>query len=160
MKSDPSLTAAVHGFPSHVAGLLAGVTDKTLRNWSARGFVVPSVSRGRPGPGGQGVYSFQDLVAIRVADDLRAQGIEVRHLVGVVAHILQREDITLDGSMPPKRTIITDGRTFMDIDETVRLAEVRTSPGQPPKPLLVVPLGEIVGRLQQAAREALAGHAA
>jgi len=106
------------------------------------------------------VYSFQDLVAIRVADDLRAQGIEVRHLIGIVAHILQREDITLDGSMPPKRTVITDGRTFMDIDETVRLAEVRTTPGQPPKPLLVVPLGEIVARLQRTARQTLAGDAA
>ena len=150
------MSSAAHGFPSHVAAQLTGITLRTLLNWSTRGFFLPSVKRGGRGLGNHSVYSFQDLVAIRVVDELRAQGIDVRHLRDVVAHIRRREDVALDADIPANRMLVSDGRTFMRIDQdNVRTAEVR-QPGQAPKVLLLVPLGAIVGQLQLDARALLA----
>jgi DNA-binding transcriptional MerR regulator len=147
------MPSAAHGFPSHVAAPLAGVTLRTLINWSARGFLLPSVSRGGRGTGNQSVYSFQDLVAIRVVDELRAQGIDVRHLRGVVAHIRKRDDVALDREIPASRLLISDGHFFMQLDDNVRVRDaVLRLPAQPPKALLLVPLGAIVNKLQADAR--------
>lgn len=143
-------------FPSHLVSRLTGVNHRTLINWSTRRFLHPSVSRGRRGPGGQSLYTFQDMVAIRVVDVLRARGLDVRHLRALVAHIRDRNDIGLDVRMPADRLLITDARRiFKQFDLANQTPQVQEA-SKTPTALLLVPLGAIVNELQQATRTPIA----
>jgi DNA-binding transcriptional MerR regulator len=146
------LDTAARGFPIHLAAELTGVTPRTLVNWCAREFVVPSVSRGRTGPGGERLYSFRDLVAIRVADVLRQQGIDVRHLPLVVDYIRKREGLELDEPMVGKTMLVSDGRGFREVQCTASLMEVRQGGIPEPLSILLIPFGELVNELQTKAR--------
>jgi DNA-binding transcriptional MerR regulator len=142
-----------HEFPTPLAVQLTGVLARDLMNWSNRAFLRPSIRAGSRGHADARVYNFRDLVAIRVVDELRQRGLEVRHLRAVVAHVRNREDIGFDRDIPAHRLLITDGHTFVQLDDNVRVraAELCQS-GQPPKALLLVPLGAIVNKLQADAR--------
>lgn len=146
------MDTAARGFPIHLAAELTGVTPRTLVNWCAREFVVPSVSRGRTGPGGERLYSFRDLVAIRVADVLRQQGIDVRHLPLVVDYIRKREGLELDEPMVGKTMLVSDGRGFREVQCTASLMEVRQGGIPEPLSILLIPFGELVNELQTKAR--------
>jgi DNA-binding transcriptional MerR regulator len=144
--------APARAFPTHVAAQLTGVTPRTLLNWCCREFLKPSVSPGRTGPGGERLYSFRDLVAIRVADVLRRQGIDVRHLPLVVDYIRKREGLELDQALGANTFMVSDSRGFREIQCTASLLEVRQGGIPEPLSILIIPLGEIVTELQTKAR--------
>jgi len=146
------MDAADDGFPTHVAAELTEVTPRTLLNWCTRDFIRPSVSPGRTGPGGERMYSFRDLVAIRVADILRHTGIDVRHLPLVVEYIRNREGLEVDQPFAADRYLVHDSGGFRELHGTVSLIEVRQGGIPLPLSILVIPLGEIVTRLQAKVR--------
>lgn len=156
-RHSPPMETGQHGYPTPLAVRLTGVTDKSLDHWNNRGFLKPSV-RARRSPGGRmpRVYSFRDLVAIRVVDELRTRGLEVRHLRDIVAHIRSRGDVDINSDIPANRLIVTDGhKVFMQLDED-NVAGVELPQPWPPKVLLLVPLGQIVNQLQREASALLA----
>ena len=139
------------GFPSPVAAKLAGVTDGTLEHWNDRGFLKPSVrARGRGRR--PRLYSFRDLVAIRLVDQLRERGLDVRHLHGVVAYVRNREGLELDRDFPPNRLMLTDGSHFLEKDRIEQFAQVHWP--KLPEVLLFVSFGELVTKLQRDGRSA------
>lgn len=140
------------GFPIHLAAQLTGVTPRTLVNWCSRDFVKPSVSRGRTGPGGERLYSFRDLVAIRVADVLRRQGIDVRHLPLVVDYIRNREGLELDQPMVGDTILVSDSRGFREVECTASLTEIRQGGVPEPLSIVLIPFCELVKELQTKAR--------
>ena len=140
------------GFPIHLAAELTGVTPRTLVNWCSRDFVKPSVSRGRTGPGGERLYSFRDLVAIRVADVLRRQGIDVRHLPLVVDYIRKRDGLELEQPLVADTILVSDGRGFREVQCTASLMEVRQGGVPEPLSIVLIPFGELVNELQTKAR--------
>lgn len=74
----------VDGFSVSQVERLTGVNRKTLHFWDRSGFLSPSVL-GAHGTGSRRIYSFRDLVALRVAAQLRDAGISLQSLRKVVA---------------------------------------------------------------------------
>jgi len=146
------VSTADRGFPIHLAAELTGVTLRTLVNWCSRDFVKPSVSPGRTGPGGERLYSFRDLVAIRVADVLRRQGIDVRHLPLVVDYIRKRDGLELEQPLVADTILVSDGRGFREVQCTASLMEVRQGGVPEPLSIVLIPFGELVNELQTKAR--------
>lgn len=137
------------GFPTPTAATLSGVSPKTLENWDHRGFLKPSIKSAR-GHGHARVYSFRDLIAIRVADELRAQGIEVHKLRRVVEYLRQRKGLELTASDVLANTmLISDGHDLYEVEGDVTVSALRR-PGQ--LVVMIVPLGEIVTEILSEAR--------
>jgi len=141
--------APARAFPTHVASQITGVTPRTLLNWCCRDFLKPSVSPGRTGPGGERLYSFRDLVAIRVADVLRQQGIDVRHLPRVVDYIRMREGLELDQAVAASTILVSDGRGFREVQCSASFLEIRQGGTLS---IVLIPFGELVNELQSKAR--------
>jgi DNA-binding transcriptional MerR regulator len=132
------------GFPTPAAARLTGVNVKTLENWSQRGFLKPSLAD-RPGHGFRRVYSFRDLIAIRVVSDLRARGIDVRHMRKVVDYLRKRKGLDVTASDVLASTIlVTDGHDVYEIDGDARVSTLR----HPDQSVLMVPLGRLVAKIK------------
>lgn len=85
-----SSDAIIGAFSEEQAATLSGVSINQLRRWDADQFFRPSYSDVRGVPYGR-VYSFRDLVSLRVLNDLRnKKRIPLSHLRGVsekLAHL-------------------------------------------------------------------------
>lgn len=121
----------------------------TLDNWDRRGFLKASVQPA----GGHGVsriYSFRDLIAIRVAAALRERSIDVRNLRRVVEYLRKRKGLDLSASEVLASTVlVTDGHDLYEVAGDGSISTLRR-PGQ--RMLLMVPLDELVAELQAKAR--------
>lgn len=142
------ITPVSDRYPTPLAAKLTGVSKKTLENWTARGFLEPSIEVA-PGRGYSRVYSFRDLIAIRVACELRAAGISFPSLRRVVAHLRKRKGLSVSDALASTK-LVTDGKdVFQEVDGKA-LESTLMRPGQ--RVLFVVPLDELVTELQAKAR--------
>jgi hypothetical protein len=102
------------------------------------------------------MYSFRDLVAIRVADDLRSRGIDVRHLHSAVDYIRKREGLDLDLVLPPDTFLLSDGATFREVQCGPRFGALMRGAMQfaptGPYSMLFIPFAKFVHELQTKAR--------
>ena len=134
------------GFPTDVAAKLGNVTPKMLENWDTTGFLSPSVPAKRRGISRR--YSFRDVVAIRVARDLKHEGIHLQALRKVVAYLAARTGLSPTEAIAATN-LITDGHDVYEVKGDVSISTLRR-PGQ--RMLLMVPLDELVAELQAKAR--------
>lgn len=74
----------IEGFPTTQVERLTGIGAKTLHFWDRTGFLSPSILQAH-GTGSRRIYSFRDLVALRVAAELRDAGISLQSLRKVVS---------------------------------------------------------------------------
>jgi hypothetical protein len=96
------------------------------------------------------MYSFRDLIAIRVANHLRGQGIDVRSLRRVVAYLRKHKGLSLSPSDVLATTyLVSDGRDLYEVAGDVMLSTLR-KPGQ--RGFLIVALDELVNEVQQKLR--------
>jgi DNA-binding transcriptional MerR regulator len=65
---------------------ITGVTPRNLDYWAKTKFIVPSVAEAK-GTGTERKYAFNDLVALRIARQLRQAGISTQALRGVVKRL-------------------------------------------------------------------------
>lgn len=130
------------GFPTPVAAKLTQVSVGTLENWDHRGFLKPSIRAAR-GHGVARVYSFRDLIAIRVADDLRSKGINVRALARVVDYLRKRKGLSASDVLA-STMLVTDGHDVYEVDGDARVSTLR----HPDQSVLMVPLGRLVAQIQ------------
>lgn len=119
---------------------LTGLSKRQLQYWDERRFLRPSLSAGR-GRGHPRLYSFRDLVALRVAAELRRQGISLQEIRKVDRHLR-----ALDYSQPlaELQFFVTDGRLYFEEAETVRA-------GRRPEQIVAlytVPIQKIVESLE------------
>jgi uncharacterized protein (DUF433 family) len=81
----------IAGFTDDQAARLTGVSLRQLRYWANDGFFVPSISLGGEGAPKVHLYSFRDLVCLKVLGTLRNEArIKLAHLRGVkdrLAHL-------------------------------------------------------------------------
>jgi DNA-binding transcriptional MerR regulator len=75
-------------FTAGQAAKASGVAYCQINYWANTGFIVPSIQKAR-GSNTCRVYSFRDLVALRVAGRLREAGIALSGLRKVVKKLLQ-----------------------------------------------------------------------
>jgi DNA-binding transcriptional MerR regulator len=104
---------------------LAGVSDLTLHLWDRTGFLVPSVARGR-GTGSRRVSPFGDVVAARVAGEVRAAGVTPQALRAVLAWL--RQAGAWD-KVPADTYVVSDGREVWLRAADEVLDTSRRSPG-------------------------------
>lgn len=129
------------------AARLAGVNFWTLRSWDRRGFLAASETHG-DGHGSRHRFSFTDLVAIRAAARLRANGATPARILRALRFL---------GAADTKSGLLEHGAHLVCIDDDVQLIldpntllSLLKVPGQlGVRSILVVDLEREVSELRQ-----------
>jgi len=125
----------IQAFTADRVRALTGISLRRLQYWDEQRFISPGLTA-RKGRGRKRLYSFRDLVSIRVAGQLRALGISLQQIRKVHAYLQK-----LDYRQPLAQLqffVVNDRLYFAEAD-TVRA-------GRRPEQVLasyVVPVGEI-----------------
>ena len=156
----------MEGFTSHQASRLTGCTPRQLRYWDKIGLVMPSVQGTGGRPGVPRLYSFRDLVALRVVTSLLDGGMSLQRVRR--AYQFLRSNAEMEGHLSEVK-LVTDGQSifkvcrregeildalregqmafFVAIDEIVRSVDAEVSEFQTDR-------DRFVRALRQAARQA------
>ncbi|MDO5083711.1 MerR family transcriptional regulator [Arachnia propionica] len=91
------------GFRGPIAHRVAGITYRQLDYWARTGLVVPEL-RDAKGSGSQRLYSFRDILLLRVVKRFLDVGISLQQIRVAIDHLRARgvEDIT-------EITLVSDG---------------------------------------------------
>lgn len=113
-------------YTSREAELATGVPFFTIDYWGRTRFLVPTIARGAGrGRGRQRLYSYGDLIRMRIARELREQDVSLESLRAILAKLA-----IVDRQLAGTRFVVV-GRTVelaATIDELTRLLE---RPGRP-----------------------------
>lgn len=121
---------------------LTGVNPKTLHFWDQIGLISPSVHQAH-GTGSRRVYSFSDVVAVRIIADLRQAGIRPDALRKLVTYVRQMSELS---SLQSSHPLATDGEDVWIPDPD---SHSRLGAPEPRTWAIVVDLHEVVHALQQ-----------
>ena len=102
----------VEGFTVPQAVRLTGCTPHQLRYWDQVGLVRPSVQRTEGRQGKARLYSFRDLVALKVIRSLLEGGMSLQQVRR--AYSFLRQKAGLDRHLADVK-LITDGRSIFEI---------------------------------------------
>lgn len=139
------------GFTPRQVMRLTGVPYSTLNLWAKNGLVRPTVSSGT-GSGSERVYSFSDLVALKVAFELRKSGITTSSLKKVVRFL--GENKGMEKPLAEARLVVS-GRDVLVVGNERDLISALARPGQSCLSF-VVDLPRTLGELVEAADAAKA----
>ena len=108
------------GYRGPTACNAAGITYRQLDYWARTGLVEPSV-RGAAGSGSQRLYSFRDILILKVVKRLLDAGISLHQIRTATAHLRQRgtDDLT-------RVTLMSDGASVYECtsnDEVIDLLQ-------------------------------------
>ncbi|MER7024071.1 MerR family transcriptional regulator [Streptomyces ramulosus] len=100
--------AAVIGYRGPTACAAAGITYRQLDYWARTGLVEPSV-RPAYGSGTQRLYSFRDVVVLKIVKRLLDTGVSLQNIRTAVQHLRSRglADLT-------RMTLMSDGATVYE----------------------------------------------
>jgi DNA-binding transcriptional MerR regulator len=108
------------GFRGPTACAAAGITYRQLDYWARTGFVEPSV-RLAFGSGTQRLYSFRDVVVLKIVKRLLDTGVSLQNIRTAVQHLS-----TLRAADLARLTLMCDGATVYECtspDEVVSLLQ-------------------------------------
>jgi len=117
--TDPSDTAEV-GYRGPTACSAAGITYRQLDYWARTGLVEPSV-RAAHGSGSQRLYSFRDILVLKVVKRLLDTGISLQQIRAAVQHLRDHGSADL-----AQVTLMSDGVSVYECtspDEVVDLLQ-------------------------------------
>jgi DNA-binding transcriptional MerR regulator len=108
------------GYRGPTACSAAGITYRQIDYWARTGLVEPSV-RGAAGSGSQRLYSFRDILLLKVVKRLLDAGISLQQIRTAVAHLRERgtDDLT-------RVTLMSDGASVYECtsnDEVIDLLQ-------------------------------------
>ena len=117
---DVSTLASDAGYRGPTACSAAGITYRQLDYWARTGLVDPSV-RGATGSGTQRLYSFRDILLLKVIKRLLDAGISLQQIRTAVQHLRKRgtDDLT-------RVTLMSDGASVYECtsnDEVIDLLQ-------------------------------------
>jgi DNA-binding transcriptional MerR regulator len=117
---DVSTLPSDTGYRGPTACNAAGITYRQLDYWARTGLVEPSV-RGATGSGTQRLYSFRDILLLKVIKRLLDAGISLQQIRTAVQHLRKRgtDDLT-------RVTLMSDGATVYECtsnDEVIDLLQ-------------------------------------
>lgn len=133
------------GFTARQVTKLTGVPYSTLNLWAKNGLVLPSIASAR-GTGSERVYSFSDLIALKVAFELRKSGVTTSSLKKVVNFL--RETQHMHKPLSEARLVVSGHDVAMVCEG--ELVSVLSKPGQGYLSF-VVDLSQMLGKLISAA---------
>lgn len=112
---DPLLGAGLDGKPDQLVGFrgptacqVVGITYRQLDYWARTGLVMPSI-RGAAGSGSQRLYSFKDVLVLKVVKRLLDAGVSLQNIRVAVEHLRRRGIRDLAGI-----TLFSDGTTVYE----------------------------------------------
>lgn len=116
----------ITSFTAGEAAKISGVPYRNLDHWARTKFIVPSVSEAK-GTGTERKYAFDDLIALRVARELREAGISTQALRRVVDFL--RRTKGLRNPLAQSRLVVvgSDVKLVNGCDEMISLLD---KPGQ------------------------------
>jgi len=102
----------VEAFTAQQACRLTGCTPHQLRYWDRVNLVRPSVQRTGGRPGKRRLYSFRDLVALRVVRSLLDNGMSVQRVRRAWDYLRRTADMDTHLSSV---TLVTDGESIFHV---------------------------------------------
>jgi DNA-binding transcriptional MerR regulator len=108
------------GYRGPTACAAAGITYRQLDYWARTGLVEPGV-RGAAGSGTQRLYSFRDILVLKVVKRLLDTGVSLQNIRTAVGHLRERGVADL-----AQITLMSDGVTVYECtsaDEVVDLVQ-------------------------------------
>jgi DNA-binding transcriptional MerR regulator len=112
---DPLLDDGFDGMPDRLVGFrgptacqVVGITYRQLDYWARTGLVVPSI-RGAAGSGSQRLYSFKDVLVLKIVKRLLDAGVSLQNIRVAVEHLRRRGIRDLAGI-----TLFSDGTTVYE----------------------------------------------
>jgi DNA-binding transcriptional MerR regulator len=105
---DTSTPDDLVGYRGPAACQIAGITYRQLDYWARTGLVVPSI-RGASGSGSQRLYSFKDVLVLKVVKRLLDTGVSLQNIRAAVEHLRRRGVHDLAGV-----TLFSDGTTVYE----------------------------------------------
>jgi DNA-binding transcriptional MerR regulator len=87
------MAKATESFSTGDAVRITGVSFRNIDYWAGTKFIAPSIAEAH-GTGTERRYSFSDLLALRVARELREAGVSTQKLRRVVGFLRMRKGLT------------------------------------------------------------------
>ena len=106
MKEQQDLLAL--GFRGATACSAAGITYRQLDYWARTGLVTPSI-KGAAGSGSTRLYSFKDILVLKIVKRLLDTGVSLQNIRSAVTHLGERgaQDLA-------KITLMSDGASIYE----------------------------------------------
>ncbi|HEY2766136.1 MAG TPA: MerR family transcriptional regulator [Pseudonocardiaceae bacterium] len=104
----PGVTDQLVGYRGPAACQIAGITYRQLDYWARTSLVVPSI-RGASGSGSQRLYSFKDVLVLKVVKRLLDTGVSLQNIRVAVEHLRRHGVHDL-----ARLTLFSDGTTVYE----------------------------------------------
>lgn len=104
----------MEGFTALQASRFTGCTGNQLRYWDKIGLVKPSVQPTGGRPGVRRMYSFRDLVALKVVKSLLDEGMSLQRVRRAYTYL--RDAHALEDHLAGVK-LVTDGRSIFKIEK-------------------------------------------
>ncbi|MGA7124415.1 MAG: MerR family transcriptional regulator [Polyangiaceae bacterium] len=133
-------------FSSEQASRLSLVPVQRLQEWERTGFLTASIPAKRRGVSRR--YTFRDVIALRVATELRESGVSLQMLRRVVDYLRGREGLSATEALA-RTNLVTSGEQVYEVagDVTLHLPS-----GQRMMVHVTIPLDQVVREVQRKAR--------
>jgi DNA-binding transcriptional MerR regulator len=105
------------GYRGPAVSEIVGITYRQLDYWARTGLVSPSISKAK-GSGSQRLYSFEDIVRLRVVKRLLDTGVTLERIRAAL------EELGRQGRALTDVTLASDGRTVYAIDDDRQLLDL------------------------------------
>lgn len=105
---DDSVPDDLVGYRVPIACQVAGITYRQLDYWARTNLVVPSI-RGAAGSGSQRLYSFKDILVLKIVKRLLDTGVSLQNIRVAVDHLRRRGVRDL-----ARITLFSDGTTVYE----------------------------------------------
>lgn len=142
--SDPMTT--VMDFAIDDAATLARVPVQRLIDWDKTGFLRASIPPKRRGVSRR--YTFRDVIALRIAAELREAGVSLQMLRKVVDYLRAREGLSATEVLA-RTNLVTDGERVYEVEGDV---SIQLPSGQRTMNVTIVRLDQVVREVQRQAR--------
>lgn len=106
----PGLDEGPTGYRGPAVCKIVGISYRQLDYWTTTGLVTPSV-RGAEGSGSQRLYSFDDIVQLKVIKNLLDTGVSLQRIRTAIEHVRER------GLSLRNITLMSDGTTVYALDD-------------------------------------------
>ena len=101
-------------FTSKQAIFLSGCTSHQLRYWDKVGLVTPSIQSSNGKPGVPKLYSFRDIVSLRVIKTLLDNGMSIQRVRRAGGYLKRNGEL---GTHLSNVKLITDGSSIYSVEE-------------------------------------------
>jgi DNA-binding transcriptional MerR regulator len=113
----PGLEDGARGYRGPNVCKIVGITYRQLDYWATTGLVKPSV-RDAEGSGSQRLYSFDDIVMLRIVKRLLDTGVSLQRIRAAVEYVRER------GLDLRRVTLMSDGNTVYAADDNREIIDI------------------------------------